>query len=769
MRKICYNILKIVMVVFFVLLMTLQSFAATTNYLFDGQMSITDSVGNGGGTPESYIITAKGSLLSKKTNNITIANETDVDAIIEFTYSVSSANSFTIAGAAASTSGSYSAKVSAGGNITIVLQSKSGFSDTTATLTFANITYTPEVESSDITFDFDSSLGMVTADGEEVNSGSTITVDESGAEIVATPATGAVFVGWVDENGKIISKKSSYTQQSIGNITVRALFSKNTPYFMVDSFYICSDLNEAASKGDNLVLVCDGDLLEGDYVIPEGVTLLIPFDDDNTLYTAEPPGLSKADIGNYKSPEAYRTLTMKSNANIKVEGAISLSAKHFAAGGGKSDSGSPVGNVSFIKMEKDSSITVENGGKLYAWGYITGNGTVSVKSGAEVFECFQVTDFRGGNQTISMKNGVFLFSQYYIQNIEVPMTIYSGAKEITRTSVCMSGTTVASSSVNFFGQTNAMFNLTDGYVVKKYDGSTDRLIVELNGDMSISPVKMKISLYTVDSSQYELPVNSNITINVKEGSNVYIEQDISLLPGSVINIEEGATGTLKSGSSIYVYDADEWGGYCGPSNSKLIPLTYAPGRTYTRTVADLEDAKVNINGELDLSEGYVYTTEGGANVMSEGTGKVSMIQGVEKVTYQLDQKNGTYAQIPITTGQLKNADGTYTEPAVLEDCCATYIYSNGKWIPKKVTNTNYSISNESIVINTSLILDIPTDTQIIIATYNSEMKLLESSYKTAATLEEITFSSADVAMIKVFAWDGVSVMSPISLVEEIEL
>ena len=784
-----FSILTVILV-FSLLLLSIQAFAATTVSFFDGQMTITDSIGNGSASASEYTATATGSLLSKKTNTITIKNETETYAKISFTYSVSNANSFTIAGAEASTSGNYSAKVGAGESIAIELQSKSGFGSPKATLTLTEITYTHMAASSDITFDFDSSLGTVTVGGELVNSGSTISVDESVIEIVATPVSGAEFVAWVYENNKFLSSDSTYTLKR-DDMTVKALFSKDTPYFKVDTdtTHIFDDLNEAANEaeknGSTVVLICDGVLPKGDYVIPQGVTLLIPFDDAHTLYTTVPGCIYAQGSGDeYVTPTAYRTLTMASGANITVNGAISLSAKHYAANGAKSNSGAPIGNVSFINMKNDSSITVLNGGKLYAWGYITGEGTVTAKSGSEVFEYFQFTDFRGGNQTTSMVSdnedkGVFPLSQYYVQNVLVPLIVEYGAKETTYTSLRMGSSFLArtvSSSVNFFGAPNdtseAMFELSSGYVLKKYDSSKDRLIVELNGDMSISPVSIKLETTPINSQEYELPIN-NISIIVKSGNTVSINQDISLLPRSAINIEEGATGILGEGVSAYVYDADEWSGYCSPSNLKFRALTFVPGRTYTRTDDDMVDAKVVVNGFFDASKGYVYTTQGGANVVSEGAGRVSMRQGKDKCTYQIiqatDPSDSQYPEISITTANLKNADDTYTEPAILEGCCATYVYSGRKWIPEKATNTEYSISDDNILINSSLILDVPSDTQIIIATYDLYERLLDAVCRTPESLEEVSLSGAGVAKIKVFAWDGFDIMSPISGVEEIPL
>ena len=68
------------------------------------------------------------------------------------------------------------------------------------------------------------------------------------------------------------------------------------------------------------------------------------------------------------------------------------------------------------------------------------------------------------------------------------------------------------------------------------------------------------------------------------------------------------------------------------------------------------DAKAVINGTVDASLGAAYTTNGGANIISEGAGKVTVASTKEGVTYQLVQNTG-YTEIPVSSAKLKNADG----------------------------------------------------------------------------------------------------------------
>ena len=190
------------------------------------------------------------------------------------------------------------------------------------------------------------------------------------------------------------------------------------------------DLNEAVryaqtNNQDKITLISDG-TISGNYTILSGITLLIPFDEAGTLYTDKPAAIRTA-----PDSKAFRTLTMSEGSSITVEGAISIGGRYFAAAG--SQQGRCVGDYGYIKMSAGSSINVNSGGNLYAWGFISGNGSgngsVTAESGATVYEFYQIADFRGGSASSNMGNNVFPFSQYFVQNIEVPLTIKSGATE----------------------------------------------------------------------------------------------------------------------------------------------------------------------------------------------------------------------------------------------------------------------------------------------------------------------------------------------------
>lgn len=696
-------------------------FAADQTVL-DGKVTITNQNGTVGTvTTNSYTVSAEGGLLGCETVTLTIKNTAGAAATISFDYEVTgNYGSFTVAGSTASASDSYTTEtLDNNATVTVVVAGKWSYGAGKATLTLSNISLNVAATTSNVTFCYDSAYGSITVGGEAVSSDSAVNISSSGTALVATPNSGATFLGWIDTaDNRVLSTSASFTLKPSADMTVKAAFVKDgdTPwfgvggtvaktwssgllnmtsntYYTVSVAYLFDNLTEAAATADSsssnkaIVLMNSGTLAAGDYTIPAGVTLLIPFDSNNTMYTT---AAQYTDTNSsWEQPTAYRTLTMASGAKITVNGAISISAKHRCVQGSSVKNkwgGAPTGAVGFINMEGTSSIEVNDGGALYAYGFITGSGGVTARSGATIYEVFQITDYRGGNQSTAMENEVFPVSQYYVQNIEVPLTLYSGAKEYGYTTINASGSYFGSSS-NFIGVSGAMFNITSGYVVKEYNGTTDRLLIDVNGAVSLSSIEIVLAANQgINSAEYVLALNGNITITIKAGKSVIVNQDIAMIPGSELVIEETATVTLAEGKSVYIYDSSSWGDNYRNGEGVYAKVWYAPGRTGDGSATELVDASILVNGTLDVSKGYVYTTnsitdgdtDGGANIHSTGSGQVILTAGTETVTYQC-VNNSAYQSIPIDSAKLKNGDGTYAFTANSGTSPNTYTYVDGFW------------------------------------------------------------------------------------------
>lgn len=607
-------------------------------------------------------------------STLTITNKKSTTATLSFDYTIEpNSGKIQVAGTEVSSGASFTKELAANESVKVYIRSGSTSAATKITLT--NVVLVSDVNA--IATFVPAENGTYTVDGKLITEEYSNTQSSMTAyQVVATPAAGYQFMGWYDvSNEKYISTSAKAALNIENDCTITARFASKTAALFETGGQRFDDLGDAvsyaqANSQSKITLATDGSI-SGTYTIPAGITLLIPFDEAGTLYTDAP-----AAIRTTPASKAFRTLTMSEGASITVNGAISLGGRYFAAGGGQQ--GRPVGDYGYIKMADNSSITVKNGGKLYAWGFISGSGSILAESGATVYEFYQIADFRGGSASSAMGHGVFPFSQYFVQNIEVPLTLNAGANEQVYSGVFAMSTTYTT-AINFIGDTG-MFKVESGSFTKDYDEKTDRLVFTVNGEAALNTLSLTLAGMDVDSASYVLPITNNITINIQSGS-VTINQDAALLAGVEVNIAEGAGLTVANGKNLYFYDSDEWNSdnfVWGPCKFKSV--AYAPGKAYNRTNNDLVDAKMDVNGSV-TAIGAIYTTGSGADICSSnGTGKYIQqgTPGTATATYQYNASANNAIKIPITPAKLHNADGSYTETATAS-AGDIINYVNGVW------------------------------------------------------------------------------------------
>ena len=621
-------------------------------------------------------------------STLTITNKKSTTATLSFDYSIEqNSGKIQVDGAEVSSGASFTKELAANEAVKVYIESGSTSAATKITLT--NVVLVSDVNAT-ATF-VPAENGTYTVDGKLITEKYSNTQSSMTAyQVVATPADGYQFMGWYDvSNEKYISTSAKAALNIENDCTITARFASKTAALFETGGQRFADLNEAVAyaqtNGQSKITLATNGSISGTYTIPTGITLLIPFDEAGTLYTDAP-----AAIRTTPKSKPFRTLTMSEGTSITVNGAISLGGRYFAAGGGQQ--GRPVGDYGYIKMADNSSITVKNGGNLYAWGFISGSGSILAESGATVYEFYQIADFRGGSASSNMGNKVFPFSQYFVQNIEVPLTLNAGANEKVFSGVYAMSTTYTT-SINFIGN-DGMFKVVSGSFTKDYDEKTDRLVLSVNGEAELNTLSLKLAGMSVNSASYVLPITNNISINIQSGK-VTINQDTALLAGVEVSITDGADLTVSSGKNVYIYDGDEWNSdnfVWGPCKFKSV--AYAPGKAYNRTNADLKDAKVDVNGSL-TAIGAIYTTKGGADICSSnGTGKYVQhgTPGTGTATYQYNANGNNAVTIPITAAKLHNADGTYTETANAS-AGDTINYVSGVWGGTPCAHENTELRN----------------------------------------------------------------------------
>ena len=629
---------------------------------------------------------------TSNSSTLTITNKKNTKATLSFDYDVT-VNGGTITvdkSNNVNAGGKFSKELEANESVKVYI--KSGSTDAATKITLTNVVLVSDVNAT-ATF-VPAENGTYTVDGKRITEEYSNTQSSMTAyRVAATPNAGYQFMGWCDTtSGKCISVAPKTALNFDSGCTVTAKFASKELALFEANGQIFDNLGKAVAEAEKkqsaiITLVSSGKIT-GKYMIPSNVTLLIPFDEGGTLYK-DTPGY----VDTYNSSRsAFRTMTMAPGSSIEVSGAISVGGKHTYQMGKQGPSG-PYGQ---IDMAEGSSITLNNGANLYAWGYITGDGAITAASGSKVYEYFQLRDWRGGTATNDMndnKQKVFPISQYYVQNIESALTIQSGAQESTYLTVHAKLAGTASAKIDFIGDSNSnsLFKIANkGTLTKKYDPKTDRITYTTTGSASLESLTLSVAGYNFNSSAYVLPVNNNMTLEILSG-NVAVNCDAALLPGAQITIAQGAALNVPTGKSLYVYDLDQWKKEYAYNSDKsgYAPVLYTPTPKGTRK---LTNAKIDVNGTLTAA-GSVYTTLNGADICSsKGTGrfKQQSTPGADTTTYQCTQakSNITYVPIPITAAQLHNNDGSYTKTSTASagntfTYCTCPTCGGGKW-----TNTN---------------------------------------------------------------------------------
>lgn len=456
-------------------------------------------------------------------------------------------------------------------------------------------------------------------------------------------------------------------------------------------------------------------LAAGDYIIPEGVTVLIPGDAERTVRVGD------ANVDDFIDDNSFtnvRKLNVSDHTTITINGRLSV----YAVMSNKQGfNGQPI-TYGQIDLGINSHIVANSGAILTVYGYITGdpnNSSVTIQDGATIHETFQIMDWRGGSAIIiggmlDNDQKVFPVQQYYIQSVETRLILKSGASERLATAVDVTGVGEVVPNAYFIVPDDAnyneggLFRMGGGITLTKYyDRTTDRLKFIAQGDspeaeVHLDRIQLTLASYDVDSKDYVLAINNNIDISILNAEAI-IPNDVSFLAGSTLYV--GPTAKITTNSNVFIYDNDEhavsveqkkdsWilGGtlrlaagkynYFASTNAFLCPVAKIPSTLHdprttpynrkndidNRNVTDnsttrkylKDDAKWVIDGVVS---GKIFTTAGGANITSNGGGQITITASAAPKLYQAVQyaalvgQGIQYGTIPNTTAKLQMDGG----------------------------------------------------------------------------------------------------------------
>ena len=326
-----------------------------------------------------------------------------------------------------------------------------------------------------------------------------------------------------------------------------------------------------------------------DYTIESGVTLLMPFDANDTRgyvpgakagnedYYTNTPDSTLVHLRATDTP--YLTLTIPSGISLVVKGTFTVGAKT----GDKSGSNVPQNEIcAFAKLIVETGATITfDSAKFNAYGYVVGGGTIYANGSSAVIETLYIVDWPGGSAAGGMYTGgqslgvfdlfgsevkvdhptMFPFKNYEVNSNQV-RTVYSygsslqGMAKIATNKLSVSIVTIdAQTNVGYLGiigsgnaNTGLFRILSSGATITKacVNGKTiftfDGSIADGYSSLNVKVATTSISLNT---SYVSLPIPSTFDIIINSGTFTQ-SYNWQLESGATLNIKAGAEYVLNS-------------------------------------------------------------------------------------------------------------------------------------------------------------------------------------------------------------------------------
>ena len=302
--------------------------------------------------------------------------------------------------------------------------------------------------------------------------------------------------------------------------------------------------------------------IESDITIPANVRVLLPYG------VTDMSGLALGDNeASYKiagKDKVFVELTVNGKLNVKGQ---------LIVGGilGKDDTFAYQGHTSswHSVIVNNGTITVENGGTLYCYGFIRGSGEVVGENGSKVVEPLIITDFSGGDNMLSNHNAKqSLFNRYSLSNIKCALQINSGSALLGKVIMWIQSR-FNENQVTYIGEENPFIKLSEGssarltYNASKNIESDESLglhsdigktTVTISGGASFEAMEISVDSYGITGSYsfaehpFSLPYNVDIVLT---DGNYLMNEDFRILPGAKLTIDSDATLAVNNSFSVF--------------------------------------------------------------------------------------------------------------------------------------------------------------------------------------------------------------------------
>ena len=393
-----------------------------------------------------------------------------------------------------------------------------------------------------------------------------------------------------DSSGNASYIITSFTKLTYGELTAGYTQKDIDNYFK--NYKDCSSTNESINH----------------YTL-SGKTLIVPYADGVTASSTE-----STDAG---TNIVYSALIIPDDITLNISSTMNITAevRHISTS-----------NVCQVYARgvvmNNGTINVKSGANILAYGYLKGSGTVNLESGATATDLFRIFDFKGGNVTLTIYKKYFPVNSYSLHNISCKTKVYSGATYKAYYSFCISNTWI-DGTVDIISKTdaeNALFKLSSGYIQKSAkpaaawtsgaDYTALDTIVGLNqicgqidvidihgvavdGQVKISASALGASLNMQTGKDLPLPI-TYMDISVHSGAKMTLSNcSYKFMPGAKLTVEKEATLETASDVQLVMYST----GQCNSAeNFSGNPKPFYPGLCVDQT-----DALLIVNGTATIN------------------------------------------------------------------------------------------------------------------------------------------------------------------------
>lgn len=354
----------------------------------------------------------------------------------------------------------------------------------------------------------------------------------------------------------------------------------------------------AEAQTNQTVILTSDATLEGAAQVKSGVTLVLPADGKGYEGQYNPSNPQTA-----ATPRLEYTLTIPAGASLEIEGTLLVNGVTGIASETASSGADISGAYSQIRL--DGTVTVNEGGLLDVYGYVTGSGTVTANSGGTVRDLMVVKGWRGISYAQSAYFwNIFPFNEYDMNHIQTKTILRSGATLGGNVRLYANSRYYSTVFLVVNGQ-NGIFRLSEGaWLEKTYENG--REVWRFYGGASFSSAKYEIQSYTLNTASCFYAIDGDQDFELLNGA-YQMQNAFKWMPGGTLTIGKDASLQVEQGGKLAIYDETFQDAYTG--------ATAYPNRG---------KAILNVQGSMTVS-GQI-----GGSVQTASGSRVSFASGSQK-------------------------------------------------------------------------------------------------------------------------------------------